>query len=109
MDYNGYLTKNINHSIVVKILPSLRSSPCAYYVSNLFLVVGEHDHVAHPVLEGHSPEVQHCVLFWTLNNEDFECIQSKKTCDDSKNFLLLTCVTITLPTPSRSSTYEALT
>ena len=39
----------------------------------------------------------------------FECIQSKKTCDDSKNFLLLTCVTITLPTPSRSSTYEALT
>ena len=111
--------------------PSYTLCPCAYYVSNLFLVVGEHDHVAHPVLEGHSPEVQHCVLFWTLNNEDFEGIQLRKKCDcvlfwtlnnvdfegirfekkcdDNKNFLLLTCVTITLPTPSRSSTYEALT
>ena len=27
MDYNGTLTKTINHSIVVKILPSLRSNP----------------------------------------------------------------------------------
>ena len=64
--------------------PSYTLCPCAYYVSNLFLIVGQHDHVAHPVLEGHSPEVQHCVLFWTLNNEDFEGIQSKKSAITAK-------------------------
>ena len=51
------------------------------YLPNLFLIVGQHDHVAYPVLEGHSPEVQHCVLFWTLNHEDFEGIQLRKKCD----------------------------
>ena len=54
------------------------------YLPNLFLIVGQHDHVAHPVLEGHSPEVQHCVLFWTLNNEDFKIIQPQKSAMTAK-------------------------
>ena len=74
----GYFAIHFSFTFINPLLPFF---PCHYYVPNLFLVVGQHDHVAHPVLEGHSPEVQHCVLFRTLNNEDFKSIQFRKKCD----------------------------